>query len=115
MMTHSICLPCCLIIFTPDVDGCSFPEKCFGNCTKFPGSKYLCQCPEGTIGDPYTPNGCVKPRDSKTGNSSNKIFNSPCLLELISPAYQAWYSIFFSQQNSISQLIGHRNHPANRV
>jgi hypothetical protein len=39
----------------------------------------------------------------------------PCSLELISPAYQSWYNIFLSQQNSISRLIGRRNHHPNRA
>ncbi|CAN6372186.1 unnamed protein product [Urochloa humidicola] len=53
-----------------DINECDFPDKykCFGNCTNLPG-KYLFQCPEGNIGDPYTPNGCTKPHDPKTGYS----------------------------------------------
>ena len=57
-----------LTILLPDVDECELPNKCFGNCTNLPG-KYLCKCPGGTIGDPYTPNGCEKPHE-KTGNNS---------------------------------------------
>jgi hypothetical protein len=33
-----------------------------------------------------------------------------CSIELLSPDYQLWYNIFFSQQNSISQLISRKNH-----
>jgi hypothetical protein len=32
---------------------------------------------------------------------------------LISLAYQPWNNVFLSQQNSFSQLIGHRNHQPN--
>ena len=40
---------------------------------------------------------------------------SPCSLDRISHAYQPWYSVFLSQQNSISRLISHRNDQANRM
>jgi hypothetical protein len=40
---------------------------------------------------------------------------TPCSLKLISTAYQPWYSVFLSQQNSISRLISHRNHQSNRT
>jgi hypothetical protein len=36
-----------------------------------------------------------------------------CSLKLISPAYQLWYSVFLSQQNSINQLICRRNYQPN--
>ncbi|KAG2622202.1 hypothetical protein PVAP13_3NG277123 [Panicum virgatum] len=29
--------------------------------------KYLCECPQGSSGDPHIPNGCVKPHASRTG------------------------------------------------
>jgi hypothetical protein len=32
------------------------------------------------------------------------------LFELIGPAYQPWYSIFLSQENSINQLISRKNY-----
>jgi hypothetical protein len=41
--------------------------------------------------------------------------HSPCSAELISMAYQPWYSIFLSQQNSHSRLISRRNSLPNRV
>jgi hypothetical protein len=41
--------------------------------------------------------------------------NSPCSAALISTAYQPWYSIFLSQQNSHSRLISRRNNLPNRV
>jgi hypothetical protein len=36
-----------------------------------------------------------------------------CFLEFISPAFQSWYNIFLSQQNSINRLISRRNHQPN--
>ncbi|CAL4995095.1 unnamed protein product [Urochloa decumbens] len=44
-----------------DIDECSRPDECFGNCMNLPG-KYLCQCPWGTYGNPYIPNGCTTPK-----------------------------------------------------
>jgi hypothetical protein len=40
---------------------------------------------------------------------------SPCSAELISTAYQPWYSIFLSQRNSHSRLISRRNSLSNRA
>jgi hypothetical protein len=39
----------------------------------------------------------------------------PCSAALISTAYQPWYSVFLSQQNSHSRLISCRNSLPNRV
>ncbi|CAO2190799.1 unnamed protein product [Urochloa humidicola] len=42
-----------------DIDECTLPSKCFGNCTNLPGN-YICECPMGTVGDPFSPNGCIR-------------------------------------------------------
>ncbi|KAF0913043.1 hypothetical protein E2562_019816 [Oryza meyeriana var. granulata] len=42
-----------------DIDECSLPGKCFGECTNTPGS-YNCRCPRGARGDPHTKDGCIK-------------------------------------------------------
>lgn len=57
-------LPCLLIIL--DIDECTLQDKYFGDCQNLLGG-YSCQCPKGTTGNPYTPNGCVK---TNTGKSS---------------------------------------------
>jgi hypothetical protein len=40
---------------------------------------------------------------------------SPCSVALISTAYQLWYSVFLSQQNSHSRLISRKNSLPTRV
>ena len=48
------------------------------------------------------------------GKSENNVLSMlECSLELISLAYQSWYIVFLSQQNSISRLISRRNHQPN--
>uniref|UniRef100_A0A0E0IQ25 EGF-like domain-containing protein n=1 Tax=Oryza nivara TaxID=4536 RepID=A0A0E0IQ25_ORYNI len=42
-----------------DIDECSLPGKCFGECTNTPGN-YSCRCPRGARGNPYTKDGCIK-------------------------------------------------------
>ncbi|WVZ54637.1 hypothetical protein U9M48_005404 [Paspalum notatum var. saurae] len=46
-----------------DVDECALlgtSKLCYGDCTNLIGT-YLCECPEGTSGNPKVQNGCVKP------------------------------------------------------
>ncbi|KAG2622812.1 hypothetical protein PVAP13_3KG012300, partial [Panicum virgatum] len=51
-----------------DINECKLRHKykCFGNCINLPG-KFLCECPEGTAGDPSKQNGCLPPHDLDTG------------------------------------------------
>ena len=51
------------------IDECSLLDKCFGNCTNLPGN-YICQCPQGTHGNPYVADGCIRPHDQNLGNCS---------------------------------------------
>jgi hypothetical protein len=37
------------------------------------------------------------------------------ILKLISLAYQPWYNVFLSQQNSISRFISRKNHQPNSL
>lgn len=60
-----------------DIDECKIPDICYGACTNMPG-KFLCECPQGSRGDPHTPNGCVKPHASRTGKGNYK-YNTQCV------------------------------------
>ncbi|VAI53717.1 wall-associated receptor kinase 2 [Triticum aestivum] len=42
-----------------DVDECTLPGLCFGECTNTAGG-HLCRCPRGAHGDPRIRNGCIR-------------------------------------------------------
>ena len=69
-----ICFSCMLVL---DINECKLPDiyKCFGNCINLPG-KFLCECPEGTAGNPSKQNGCLPPHDLDTGNNSRYSFQT---------------------------------------
>ncbi|CAL5046517.1 unnamed protein product [Urochloa decumbens] len=119
-----------------DIDECTHPNNCYGNCTNTPG-EYLCECPHGSIGNPRVPNGCIRTqaspasshRPSHTGLSIGLGVGSFALLlflflgttflmrKLTTQKKKRQRERFFKQNRGqlLQQLVAHRTDIAERM